>query len=104
MPRGSPPGEWRGGRQKGTPNKRTAFNDAIAAAAAADPDVLPLDLFRNVMRNSDLPLDTRIMAFVHAKPSGRGQRPEPGARRVKLRPVRPVADDQGIAPLDFLLQ
>lgn len=110
MPRGSKPGERRGGRQKGTPNKRTAFNNAVAAAAAADPDILPLDLFRNVMRNSDLPLDTRIMAaqsalpYVHAKPSGRGQRPEPGASRVKLRPVRPVADDQGIAPLDFLLQ
>jgi hypothetical protein len=86
------------------------FNNAIAAAAAADPDVLPLDLFRNVMRNSDLPLDTRIMAaqsalpYVHAKPSGRGQRPEPGASRLKFRPAGTAAGERGMAPLDFLLR
>jgi hypothetical protein len=110
MPRGSKPGERRGGRQKGTPNKRTVFNDAIAAAAAADPHVLPLDLFRNIMRDSNLPLDTRVMAaqsalpYVHAKPNGRGQQPEPGASRLKFRPTRTAADEQAIAPLDFLLR
>jgi hypothetical protein len=38
MPRGSKPGERRGGRQRGTPNKKTALkNAALAAAGAACP-------------------------------------------------------------------
>ena len=111
MPRGSKAGERRGGRQKGTPNKRTVFNNAIAAAAAADPDVLPLDLFLNVMRDPKLPLDTRIMAaqsaspYVHARPIGHGQPPGPGLSRVKTKPVGPDAsDDLEIKPLNFLLR
>ena len=35
MPRGSKPGERRGGRQRGTPNKKTALKNAALAAAAA---------------------------------------------------------------------
>jgi hypothetical protein len=35
MPGGAKPGERRGGRQKGTPNKTTAFRTQVAAAAAA---------------------------------------------------------------------
>jgi len=74
MPRGSKPGERRGGRQKGTPNKKTILRDAAVNAAAANPNLSPLDFLLGLMRNPDLPSDLRIrMAevaapFVHRKP------------------------------------
>jgi len=73
MPRGSRPGERRGGRQRGTPNKKTALKNAALAAAAADPNLSPLDFLLSLMRDPGLPPDLRIkMAqaaapFVHAK-------------------------------------
>jgi hypothetical protein len=42
MPRGSKPGERRGGRQKGTPNKKTLLRDAALTIAAANPTLSPL--------------------------------------------------------------
>ena len=36
MPRGSKPGERRGGRQRGTPNKATVAKAAALASASAD--------------------------------------------------------------------
>ena len=37
MPRGSKPGTKRGGRKRGTPNRRTILADKIFVAAAAHP-------------------------------------------------------------------
>jgi hypothetical protein len=68
MPRGSKPGERRGGRQKGTPNKKTVLHNAALSAAAADPNVSPLDYLLNVMRRQTLPLETRIAAAREALP------------------------------------
>jgi hypothetical protein len=74
MPRGSKPGERRGGRQKGSPNKKTVLRNAALSAAAADPNVSPLDYLLNVMREQTLPLETRIAAarealpYFHSKP------------------------------------
>jgi hypothetical protein len=62
MPRGSRPGELRGGRQKGTPNKKTALRNAAINAGAADPNVLPLDFLLALMREQNLPLETRVAA------------------------------------------
>ena len=39
MPRGASPGERRGGRQVGTPNKRTVDGEAYARAIVEDPEV-----------------------------------------------------------------
>jgi hypothetical protein len=77
MPSGSKPGERRGGRQKGTRNKR----DALFYAAASSPDVAPLDFMLALMRDPQAPIDVRLdMAvaaapFVHTKP--RASRPPP---------------------------
>src|SRR5215472_10825051 len=74
MPRGSRPGERRGGRQKGTPNRKTALRNAALSAAAADPNLSPLDYLLNVMREQTLPLETRVAAarealtYFHSKP------------------------------------
>jgi hypothetical protein len=75
MPRGSQPGERRGGRQPGTPNKKTALVNAAFDAATSNPDLSPLDFLLGVMRDASLPPDWRIKAaqsalpYVHVKPS-----------------------------------
>jgi hypothetical protein len=84
MPRGSKPGERRGGRQRGTPNKKTLLKNAVFLAAAADPNRSPLDFMLALMRDSQVPLDLRIDAaaasasLVHARPKApRDRRPHP---------------------------
>jgi len=72
MPRGSKPGERRGGRQRGTPNKKTALRNA-AIGAAVDPNISPRDFMLGLMRNGDLPLSDRfaaaqaVLPLVHQK-------------------------------------
>jgi hypothetical protein len=52
---GSKPGERRGGRQKGTPNKRTlAEKEALAASG-----LTPLQHMLNVLRDPDAPPERR---------------------------------------------
>jgi hypothetical protein len=91
MPRGSKPGERRGGRQRGTPNKKTLLKNAVFLAAAADPNRPPLDFMLALMRDPQVPLDLRIeMAtqaapFVHARPEPtRKKRPDPLDLRDRL--------------------
>src|SRR5215469_6925076 len=54
MPRGSQPGERRGGRQPGTPNKKTALVIAAFDAATSNPDLSPLDFLLGVMRDPSI--------------------------------------------------
>jgi hypothetical protein len=84
MPRGSKPGERRGGRQRGTPNKKTLIKNAVFLAAAADPNRSPLDFMLALMRDPQVPFDLRIdMAaaaarLIHARPRASGRsRPHP---------------------------
>src|SRR5260370_5493266 len=73
MPRGSKPGERRGGRQKRTPNKSTVLKKAALSAASADPTTTPLQFLLGVMRDPQAPKDLRIRVaraaapLVHAK-------------------------------------
>jgi hypothetical protein len=91
MPRGSRPGERRGGRKPGTPNKKTLTKNAVFLAAASDGERSPLDFMLALMRDRQVPLDLRIdMAtaaapFVHAKPEpARNKRPDPLDLRDRL--------------------
>jgi hypothetical protein len=68
MPRGSKPGERRGGRQRGTPNKKTALRSATLAAAAANPDMAPLDFLLGIMRDPNVSSDLRIRVAQAAAP------------------------------------
>jgi hypothetical protein len=73
MPRGSKPGERRGGRQRGTPNKKTALRNAAIGAADLDPNISPRDFMLGLMRNGDLPRADRfaaaqaVLPLVHQK-------------------------------------
>lgn len=66
---GSKPGERRGGRQKGTPNRATAAKAAEVAASG----LTPLDFMLSRMRDELAPMDDRFEAakaaapYVHAK-------------------------------------
>jgi hypothetical protein len=66
--RGSRPGERRGGRQKGTPNKKTAYVRAVMAAHAAQENVSPLDLILAVMREPHVALGQRVSMALKALP------------------------------------
>jgi hypothetical protein len=84
MPRGSRPGERRGGRKLGTPNKKTLIKNAVFLAAASDRDRSPLDFMLALMRDPQVSLDLRIrMAastapLVHARPRASDRsRPHP---------------------------
>jgi len=74
MPRGSKPGERRGGRKKGTPNKSTVLKKAALSAASEDPTISPLNFLLGVMRDPKAPTDLRIRVaraaapLVHGKP------------------------------------
>jgi hypothetical protein len=67
MSRGSAPGERRGGRQKGTQNKRTAFARHIADLAAQSENT-PLNYLLSVMRDAEAPADQRLEAAKAAAP------------------------------------
>src|ERR1700730_17754685 len=88
MPRGSKPGERRGGRQRGTPNKKTALRDSALAAAATNPEILPLDYLLGIVRDANASSELRFKAaqttlpFVHAKPGS--ARPGDPAGTAKL--------------------
>jgi hypothetical protein len=64
MPRGSAPGERRGGRKKGTPNKVTAARQA----AVAESGLRPLDYLLAVMRDEGQPPQARLDAAKAAAP------------------------------------
>jgi len=72
MPRGSKPGERRGGRQPGTPNKKTALVNAAFDAATSNPDLSPLDFLLGVMRDASLSPDWRMKAAQAALPQPEG--------------------------------
>jgi hypothetical protein len=124
MPRGSKPGERRGGRQRGTPNKGTLLKHAAIKAAATDPNLSPLDFLRKLMRQVDLPLKLRVtvaqqaLPFAHSKPKTyKSIKPKTDkpirhiwglsewcrwiGPRVKV--VKVDSDSDSVTPLDFLL-
>ena len=88
MPRGSKPGERRGGRQHGTLNKKTALRNAALAAAAANPEISPLVFLLGIMRDPNVSSELRFKAaqttlpFAHPKPGS--ARPGDPAGTAKL--------------------
>ena len=62
--RGSAPGERRGGRQKGTPNKATAAREAEVEASG----MTPLDYMLDILRDENASTEDRKWAAQHAAP------------------------------------
>ena len=85
MPRGSEPGERRGGRKKGTPNKATAAREAAITASG----LTPLDYLLTVMRDETADRHTRVDAAKAAAPlSTRAwDRPTPTKPSIPIVPI-----------------
>jgi hypothetical protein len=60
MPRGSRPGERRGGRERGTPNRRTILKDRILAIVTDHPTASQRVFLRKLVTDRKLPAETRI--------------------------------------------
>jgi hypothetical protein len=73
MPGGSKPGERRGGRQRGTPNKVTVAKAAALASASADPTITPLQFLLRVMRDAKAPIGLRVQVARAAAPLVHGK-------------------------------
>src|SRR5262249_28782301 len=86
MPRGSKPGERRGGRGRGTPNKTTVAKAAALEAASANPNITPLEFLLGILRDQQAPIDLRVRVaqiaapLVHEKP-GKAAPTAAGARQ-----------------------
>lgn len=74
--RGSAPGEHRGGRKKGTPNKKTVIKrqlEAVKASAAPGDLLTPLQFMLSVVNNKKMPMRFRgdmaknAAPYVHPK-------------------------------------
>jgi hypothetical protein len=100
MTRGSKPGERRGGRRKGTPNKATTerrLRTETGLAAARQSGVMPLDVILARMRDETLPngrkpSDEQFQAAIAAAPY---LHPKLAAIAVdNVRPPDPVLTEQ----------
>ena len=60
MPRGSKIGERRGGRQRGTPNRRTVFVERILAIASERQMKSAYDFIDILVKDKELPADLRM--------------------------------------------
>jgi hypothetical protein len=60
MLRGSRPGERRGGRKQGTPNRRTILRDRILAIGLAHPAASQRAFLLELVKDRKLPADTRM--------------------------------------------
>ncbi len=121
MPRGSKIGERRGGRQRGTPNRRTVLADRILAIASERPTTSACQLVDILAKDQKLPADIRMAiareflsagrsrsvgasavrssASKRRKPESTGPRPEPpGNRRLAtLDGLFSIAQDTTVA-------
>ena len=90
MPRGSKPGERRGGRQRATPNRRTVLTNRILAVTVDNPASTVNELVLVLAKDQGLPADTRMAVArktslfgssrtMHNRsvaPNGHGSKPE----------------------------
>ena len=67
MPRGSQPGERRGGRKAGTPNQRTTLGRELIVKALAE-GTTPLEYMLRVLRDDKASPADRRWAAQHAAP------------------------------------
>ena len=78
MPRGSKPGERRGGRQRATPNRRTVLAGRILVAASENPTASRRQLLTILVKDRGLPADIR-MAIARTQRSRASRSTEPRA-------------------------
>ena len=81
MLRGSRPGERRGGRKRGTPNRRTILRDRILAIGLDHPAASQRAFLSKLVKDRKLPADTRIAVAPQSFPPQRRRSARTGRRR-----------------------
>jgi hypothetical protein len=81
MLRGSRPGERRGGRKRGTPNRRTILRDRILAIGLEHPTASQHAFLLKLVKDRKLPADTRIAVAPQCFPPKRRRSSRTGRPR-----------------------
>jgi hypothetical protein len=97
MPRGSKPGERRGGRRRTTRNKRTILTDRILAAASEHPSAARQELLAILVKDEALPADIRIAVARKSLPARASRSTKAIAARTDAQP-----NTAGLVTLDVL--
>jgi hypothetical protein len=96
MLRGSRPGERRGGRNRGTPNRRTILRDRILSIGLDHPAASPRAFLRKLVKDRKLPADTRIAVAPNCFPPKRtrwtGRSGALAGSRTTMAPVPAIRD------------
>jgi hypothetical protein len=102
MPRGSKPGERRGGRRRATPNKRTVLTDRILAAASCNPTATRHELLLILAKDQALPADIRIVIARKSFPAVTSRSVESATQKAfaSLVPIPQSVEDASNAKLD----
>jgi hypothetical protein len=104
MPRGSKPGERRGGRRRQTPNRTTVLADRILVAATATPEATPQELLAILVRDDALPPATRMAIARKTSPSKMRANGHANSTPYKPRQTRAKAGRTTIGVLDVLFR
>ncbi len=103
MPRGSKPGERRGGRQRATPNKRTVLTDRILAVASANPTASCDEIVAILVKDQAPAADVRVAIarkwFAGARSRSAKGRSKKGHDRglQAIERTAPTKSDRGVA-------
>jgi hypothetical protein len=103
MPRGSKPGTKRGGRKRGTPNRRTILADRILVAAAAHPMAVWQELLSALMDDQALPAATRL-AIAQKSRSVAARSNNPSAKATNPKSATTPSQKQIAVELDSLFR
>lgn len=99
MPRGAQPGERRGGRQKGSRNKRTQAIEAYARSIVEDPTVQAVLLQQAKQGTLPAPVLQMLFYYAYGKPVERIEQSGPGGGPIPYADMTPEQRQQRIQEL-----
>jgi hypothetical protein len=97
MPRGSKPGERRGGRQRATPNKRTLLAERILWIAAASPTASHDEIVTSLMNDPMLPASLRLAVAQAWHADARSRRPGFRPRKCSSKTSQPFEPSAAVS-------
>ena len=103
MPRGSKLGTKRGGRKRGTPNRRTILADRIFVAAVAQPVAGWQELLSVLMDDQALPADTRLVIAQKSR-SAAARSNKARAKTRNAKSAATLSQKQAAVELDLLFR
>ena len=98
MPRGSKPGERRGGRERATPNKRTVLTNKILAVASGNPNATRHELLLILIKDKALPAGTRMAIARKSFPARTSRAIDDGAEKSVVRRLRQIKAPTDLHP------